>query len=62
MLNVTNIREVFDHDQVHNEAIMSYQLSCTQVTLEGKNCNLETKDNLETAKFRGLEYFHNPNT
>ena len=34
----------------------------TQVTLEGKNCNLETKDNLETAKFRGLIYFHNPNT
>ena len=30
--------------------------------IEGKNCNLETKNNLETAKFRGLEYFHNPNT
>ena len=39
-----------------------YQVSCTQVTLEGKKCNLETKNNLETAKFRGLEYFHNPNT
>ena len=28
--------------------------------IEGKNCNLETKNDLETAKFRGLEYFHNP--
>ena len=44
------------------ERSLSDQLSCTQVTLEGKNCNLETKDNLETAKFRGLEQFHNPNT
>ena len=44
------------------ESNLNVQVSCTQVTLEGKNCNLETKDNLETAKFRGLEYFHNPNT
>ena len=44
---------------VSKEAI---EVSSTLVTLEGKNCNLETKNNLETAKFRGLEYFHNPNT
>ena len=30
--------------------------------IKGKNCNLETKNNLETAKFRGLDNFHNPNT
>ena len=44
------------------ESNLNVQVSCTQVTLESENCNLETKNNLETAKFRGLEYFHNPNT
>ena len=46
--------------KVRKEAIMSVIKQVAQI--EGKNCNLETKNNLETAKFRGPEYFHNPNT
>ena len=52
--NSENAKNNHDHD--------SYLASCTQHTLQGKHCNLETINNLETAKFRRPEYFHNPNT